>query len=503
MNATISTFIITLITSAPASDSPRVDREEASDHAPGHSPRSAGGGTPTSRPARGAPHDATQEHRPRRRALEDGSRTRRSVRRASASVAAGSGSKPPRPAVDLASLARKALAAHPSVKQIEARIRVARAKVDQASAYPDPKVTVGLVNMPFWPARFDETPMTGLQVTLTQVIPWPTKRSLAGEVASRRADVAAAALREARLRLGAAIRIGWLELALRDAERRIEKEREVLLGRLLKLVQVRYRVHKAQLQDLLKARLRRSRVADRQLRIARARDAAEARLNALLGRPAAASLPAAVPVPRAPTLQRTLPQLLATARRKRPALTRWKRRMAVQSLRRKQARTGFYPDLGVSLGYRYRQDSGMDPVDGMDFWSVGVSVRIPLWSIGKTRAAVKEADAALTRDRSGYENERLEVARQVRTARDAVKRLQSRLRLYQRRILPEARQTLEAAIASYTTGKLDFLSVLDHEEALYSQRLAALQIRVRLAQQWAALRAAVGELPTRLQGEQP
>jgi len=305
------------------------------------------------------------------------------------------------------------------------------------------------------------------------------------------------------LRLGAAIRIGWLELALRDAERRIEKERDALLARLLKLVQVRYRVQKAQLQDLLKARLRRSRVADRQLRIVRARDAAEARLNALLGRPAAARLPAAVSVPRAPALRRTLPKLLATARRKRPALTRWKQRMAVQSLRREQARTGFYPDLGVSLGYRYRQDSGMDPVDGMDFWSVGVSVRIPLWSIGKTRAAVNEAEAALSRDRSGYENERLEVARQVRTARDAVKRLQSRLRLYQRRILPEARQILEAAIASYTTGKLDFLSVLDHEEALYSHRLAALRVRVRLAQQWAALRAAVGELPARLRGKQP
>jgi outer membrane protein TolC len=381
------------------------------------------------------------------------------------------------------------------VKQIEARIRVARAKAGQVTAFPDPRLSVGLQNMPIWPARFDETPMTGLQITLTQVIPWPTRLTLAGQVARKRAEVAAAALAEARLRLAAAIRIQVLELALRDAERRIEKERDDLLERLLKVVRARYRVQKAQLQDLLKARLSRSRVADRLLRIARARDLAEARLNALLGRPAHARLPPHVKAPQPPRLKATLPRLLQRAQKSRPALARWKRRMTVQSLRRKQAYTGYFPDFGVSLGYRYRQDSGMDPVEGMDFWSVGVSVRIPLWSLGKTRAAVREAEAALSRERSGYENERLQVARQVRAARDAIMRLQGRLRLYRQRIVPQARQTLEAAIASYTTGKLDFLSVLEHEQALYRHRLDLLRVRVRLAQQWAVLRAAVGEKP--------
>lgn len=405
-----------------------------------------------------------------------------------ASVSAG------RTADVLGALAKAALEANPSLQQIEARIRVAKSKVAQAKAYPDPLLSIGLVNMPFSPARFNATPMTGLQFTATQVIPWPTKLSLAGKVAASRVKVTRESLKEARLRLSALVRATALALAFIDAEERITKQHGKILDGLIKVADVRYRVNKGLLQDLLKAKLARSKVTDRLQQIARRREAVEARLNALLGRKTTAKVPK-VKLPTALTLKRTVTQLVELAARNRPLLRKWRKRIRVERLRRKLAKTGYLPDFGVSFTYRYRQDTGADPVKGMDFWSVGVAVRIPLWSLSATKARIQEAEAGVTRERKGLRAALLEVARDVRTACDAIRRLEARLRIFQKRILPQARQVLQASIMSYTTGKVSFLDVLDHERTLFEHETGYWRIRVSRAQQWEVLRAAVGTMP--------
>jgi len=394
----------------------------------------------------------------------------------------------------LTSLSRAALKQNPSLRQIEARIRVAKSKIAQVKAFPDPLLAVGLINMPFSPVKFNATPMTGLQLTVTQVIPWPGKLSLAAKVARGRVKVTAQSLREARLRLDTMVRATALILAFIDAEERITKDHGKLLDGLIKVADVRYRVNKGLLQDLLKAKLARSRIVDRLQKIARRREAVEARLNALLGRKTTAKVPR-IKLPPPAKLKHTISQLVARAARNRPLLAKWRKRIRVQQLRRRLAKTGYLPDFGVSFSYRFRQDTGSDPVNGMDFWSVGLAIRIPLWSISKTRARVREADAGIARERQGLRSAMLGVARNVRTARDAIRRLEARIRIYKKRILPQARQVLQASLMAYTTGKVTFLTVLDHERTLFTHETGFWRIRVSKAQQWEVLRAAVGTLP--------
>jgi len=353
---------------------------------------------------------------------------------------------------------------------------------------------VGLINMPFSPAKFNATPMTGVQLTAMQVIPWPSKLSLAGRVARSRVKVTAQSLKEARLRLGAMVRATALVLALIDAEERITKQHGKLLDGLIKVADVRYRVNQGLLQDLLKAKLARSRIVDRLQKIARRRAAVEARLNALLGRKITAKVPK-IRLPPPSTLKHSTRQLVDLAARNRPLLAKWRKRIRVEQLKRKLAKAGYLPDFGVSFTYRFRQDTGSDPVNGMDFWSVGLAIRIPLWSISKTRARVREADAGIRRERQGLRSAMVKSARDVRTARDAIAHLEARVRIYQTRILPQARQVLQASLMAYTTGKVTFLTVLDHERTLFTYETAFWRIKVAKAQQWEVLRAAVGTLP--------
>lgn len=391
----------------------------------------------------------------------------------------------------LDSLTKTALKQHPTLRQIEARIRVAKSKIAQVKKYPDPVLSIGIMNVPFSPARFNATPMTGLQFTVTQMIPWPTKKSLAGKVARSRVKVTAESLKEAHLRLGAMVRATALMLAFVDAEELITKQHGKLLDGLIKVADVRYRVNKGLLQDLLKARLARSMVVDRLQKIARRRDAVEARLNALLGRKTTAKVPR-IKLPPASKLKHTVTQLVTLAAQNRPLLAKWRKRIRVEQLQRRLAKTGYLPDFGVSFSYRYRDNSLTEPLKGMDFWSLGVSIRIPLWSLSATKARVRQAEAGIARERQGFRAAMLKVARDVRTARDAIRRLEARIRLYKKRILPQARQVLQASIMAYTTGKVTFLTVLDHERTLFKHETAYWRLTVSKAQQFEALGAAVG-----------
>ena len=386
----------------------------------------------------------------------------------------------------------EALREAPSLREIKARIRSAKSKVDQAAAYPDPLISVGLINMPFSPVKFNATPMTGLQVTATQSVPWPTKLSTARKVERRRVSVIESDLEEARLKLKSLVRNAAFALVFIEAEERITKQHRKIIGNVIRIVDVRYRADKGLLQDLMKAKLAYSSIDDRLETIRQRRDGVEARLNSLIGREIDSEVPKIELASFSP-IKYSTKALIDMAIESRPLLAKRRNKIDVQNLRREEAKTGYLPDLGLSFSYRFRRNTGGDPVDGMDFWSVGIAIRIPLWSISKTRARVKEAEAGIELEQQGLRSDILEIARDIRTARDAIQRLENRIELYKKKILPQAREIMKASINAYATGKVSFLTVIDNERTLLEHEINYWKIQVSRAQQWEILQAVVGK----------
>lgn len=386
----------------------------------------------------------------------------------------------------------EALRESPSLREIKARIESEKAKVDQAAAYPDPLISVGLMNMPFRPLKFNATPMTGLQVTATQSVPWPKKLSMARKVQRRRVRVVENDLEEARLELKSLVRNAALALAYIEAEEKITKQHRKLIENVIKIVDESYRADKALLQDLLKAKLSLSSMDDRLEVIRRQRDGVEARLNSLIGREIDAEVPK-IKLASFPPIKYSTKALIDMAIESRPLLAKIRNRIDVQKLRKEEAKTGYLPDLGLSVSYRFRRNSGGDPVDGMDFWSVGIAIRIPLWSIKKTRARVKEAEANIEMEQQGLRSTMLEIARDVRTARDSIRRMEKRIEIYEKNILPQSREVLRASINAYVAGKVSFITLLDHERTLLKHEINYWRIRVSKAQHWETLQAVVGK----------
>ena len=388
----------------------------------------------------------------------------------------------------LDSLVAHALAVSPMVKAAAARAEAVRHRVIAADALPDPMLMAGLQNLPLGKeaGMSGPEPMTMRMLGISQTLPYPGKLGLRRVVAERELESARAAADVTRRQLARDVKAAYYELAFADqALAIVERSRDVLAG-LIRATEARYSVGTAGQQDVLKARVEATRLAETAVTLTEQRRADLARLNALLDRPsetpvAQAEVPAAVAraaVPAsadeirftsaalgAPAADSPLPplaELQAMAIRESPELREQDAMIAAQAARLDLAGKSTLPDVDLSL--QYGQRGGGLP----DMVSATVSVPLPVFKGRKQDQDVAEASAqleALHADQAARVNQlRAEVARLAAE----LERSRTQLALYVKAILPQARASLSAATANYQVGKAEFLGVLDDQATVFT-----------------------------------
>ncbi|MFQ5798961.1 MAG: TolC family protein, partial [Bacteroidota bacterium] len=156
------------------------------------------------------------------------------------------------------------------------------------------------------------------------------------------------------------------------------------------------------------------------------------------------------------------------------------------------SKRNYWPDLNLSFGYVTIPGGKTGaPDNGKDAWSINAGINLPIW-LGRRNAAVDEAQAMLLSNRENYENLKNEVEAEIKDIFARLKTAERTVNLYAQQLIPDAERTLQSVLASYQTGTLDFLSLLDSERLLLNFRLAYAKELANYRQQVAALKRAVG-----------
>lgn len=117
------------------------------------------------------------------------------------------------------------------------------------------------------------------------------------------------------------------------------------------------------------------------------------------------------------------------------------------------ARKEYLPDFTINGGY---YNMGAMP----SMYMFRADVKVPLYWFRKQRAGVTEQAAGLQQARATLRATEQSLAYQIQndyTMAEAAAKLVS---LYRDTVIPQASLTLESSLASYETGKVDFLTVL-------------------------------------------
>jgi outer membrane protein TolC len=377
-----------------------------------------------------------------------------------------------------------ALTNNPSLAELQARIASSRALSIQAGELPDPKLGLGLVNVPAETFRLDDEPMTQILVGLSQTFPYPGTLDLRQELELNRSRSLSWEKKALRAELTRQVRRTWLEGFFQDRALEVIEENLSLFQELLTIARNQYSVGQGLQQDILLAQLERDRLLDDRARLSEARERTDSRLAELMAaKQSEYDLPETVPeLPWPPSQQRMLAQL-----KKHPLIQAEQSRVERQKTAADLARKEYYPDFGLEVSYGHRRAEEPDGDRRSDFISARLSVDLPVFPKNRQdrrlEAARQEAIAA-ERKRDSL---RLSLTRRIREQWSALKRTRQRAELFAEVIIPESEQTVQADTAAYMTGKLGFLELVrarlrtfEHQLSLWRLRIQAKQARADL-----------------------
>lgn len=390
----------------------------------------------------------------------------------------------------LAALIEEALAENPDLQAAEAGWKMAKQRVIQARSLADPSLSFALSNYPVNSLAGDETPMTGKEIQLSQMFPFPGKLGAKEEMAEQQAMWQQGVFEDAKRQLVQKVKDAWFRLYFQQQAIDITHRNIDILKDFIRLTETRYEVGTSLQQDVLKAQVERSKLQEKLLNLEQQQIAVLADLNRLVNRPA--TTPFDSPEKVVPTkVDASLPELLELARTERPLFGAYQAVVERYKAQRKLAKLDYYPDFKVFAGYRQREEVPGDPAEGSDFVSAGVSINLPLWQ-GKRKAAVAEADSGIRMGLRQFDDFRNQVYFTISDQYAQMKKNRDLMELFRSGIIPQAEQSFEASLAAYQVGDVDFLNLLDSVLTLYRYRIDYHRVLADHERSVAMLEAAVG-----------
>lgn len=384
------------------------------------------------------------------------------------------------------------LARNPTVQASREAWRAARARRVQREALEDPMLSYG-----FGPLSIGSSMRYGQVVELSQRFPWPGKLDSLGQEAEAEARAAAEQYEAVRLDLALAASVVFDEYYLVQRALDINREHQRLLQELERSARAQYEVGRGSLQDPLQAQVEGARLRREALALEAQREVTLARINALLHRLPNASLPAA-PQSLAVSTEEPAPSavLQQAALRERAELRARAARVRALDLRTESAEREYYPDLTVMVSYNSMWADIEHQV------MLGVAAPIPIQR-ARRASAVDEATALAWEARHELMAESMEIRREVDAARARIVEALHTVRLYEREVLPLARDRASAARAGFEAEANDFATVIAAEDQLREDELEYHTARAELSKRRAELARATGKLPGPFRGRQP
>jgi len=383
--------------------------------------------------------------------------------------------------------------ANPALAQMRARADAMAAVPSQAGALPDPKLSIAALNVPVDTYKFDQEPMTQVQIGFSQELPSFGKRGLRHDSAQYEALAGANEAEETRLRVRRDVAQTWWRIAYLDRALDTVDRTRALLRQLVAVAETKYKVGRGLQQDVLLAQLELSKLLDMELRFRSQRRQEQVRLNTLLNHPV--DMPVVLPSTIREDLiaPATEAALLERAIEARPLLHARSKQLDASRARLQLAEKDYTPNFTVGAAYGFRDGNNPDGSERPDFVSVQLSMNLPLYAAAKQSHGVTQRAAEVTEKDMALNDARSQVQSEISRAFSDYERARTQVELLRTGIIPQSTQTATSMLAAYQVNKVDFLNVVRSQLSVYNFELQYWQTLSEANQALAALRAAVGE----------
>ncbi|CAN5751362.1 hypothetical protein BH09VER1_BH09VER1_12170 [soil metagenome] len=388
------------------------------------------------------------------------------------------------------------LAKNPQLSALEAEWKSARHQAVIDGALPDPMFTFGYY------ASSVETRTGPMQdkIGIAQKFPWFGKLPVARKAAAKEAAARELIWHAAGEDLALQVAMSYIEVAYSRDSIALLDTQIILTDEIKKAAERIYGStnHKgAGQEDVLRFSVLADQFRDRRIMLRENEKLAVDRIERLLDGPlpkdASFSLETAANS-RRPALP-SAEGAFAYAYGVRPELLASELELDAARLHERLARLDNYPDFTFGLDYTVigqanEMPTGGRPSDsGKNAAMVYFSINLPLWwdkqsaQVEQAREKSRAQESRILDLRAAIKREILEAYRNAQAADESV-------RLHREKLIPQATRARELALADYSSGRQNFLYVLDAENAVLNLQLGLLDSEAKAARaEWKLYRA--------------
>lgn len=393
--------------------------------------------------------------------------------------------QPSGPELTLDEIEQKAMVGNPEIRVAVRQLAVMETRVPAAGALDDPFVMYRGWGIPLsQPWNYNDAQNMFM---LSQTFPGFGKRGLRTEIARTDVMEAKAALENTRLNVRVQVRKAFYDLLRAQDELRIHDEHIAIARQVVEAARIKYTVGNVPQQDILKAQVALTRLAEHLIHFEQDADIARARLNTLLGRDPATP----VNVRGEYAVPQRLPGILdleKTALASRPDLAQ--AQAALEKSRQEQtlAEKAYSPDFTVAAGYMLMPTGS----DHRNNYMIEGSINLPWLNHRKHDSEIAEAKAKTSEQDAELEAMRNAAFGQIQEALVQVKAAKRLADVYHDALQPQSEATLRSTVIAYENDRTDFLNLLDSQTTVVDIDLAYFQALADFETRFADLELAVG-----------
>jgi len=359
-------------------------------------------------------------------------------------------------------------AGDPSVSRFRETAEAEAERAVAVAQLPDPQLQLRAANVPTDTFRFNQEPMTQLQVGVRQAIPRGNTLRLQGNRQETLSAVAEARAGLAEAERALETRNAWLELYyLRGAQDVISESRQAVRD-LIEVATSIYASGRSTSQDVLRADLELSSLEERQVQLAGEEALYRADLERLIGAAAARPLTNELPDVLEPLPIGTLRDQLI----EHPTIDVLDAQVQVGDIDVDLAEQAYSPAWAIEAMYGERSEGRSD------FASIGIVMDVPLFPGRRQDRRLEAARHDREAARLARSAHLLDLERDLSRTHAAWQRDLGRADLYRREIVPQSRATSHSVLDAYRNDVSDFPELVRARLAELEAELTLLRLEV-------------------------
>jgi cobalt-zinc-cadmium efflux system outer membrane protein len=398
----------------------------------------------------------------------------------------------------LADLVDEGLRNNKELQSLEAQLKSQRQEVSVAGSLDDPRIGVGILNLPVDSFSFSQEPMTQKQISIAQRIPWFGKRSLRSQLETQKVLRQMALIDAKKAELVSKIAAAYYELGFVAESVAVNEKMSALVDQLLRVAETKYSSGEGLQQDVLQAQVERSTLLEEKIVLEKNRRLLEDTINELLNRNtfATITLPANFSFP---ALELDLDSLKAQSLLTNPQVQMRQAELAEARVEVELAQKDYLPNMDVMAAYGQREEDAAGR-NLPDFVSASLSFNIPLWYKSRQRPKLDSTRKKHEAAEKMYANLIETLPHQVDGLVTEIRNNQQNYKLYDEALVLQAEQWARSALSGYEVGKVGFDVMINAQLRLLRLKLKEKRFLFNIYQKRVQLGELLGEA---LPPEQP